>query len=198
MAQTLPEFAGHVTEMLGTIYGVKKCTLYGIIAAGNYDEMSDADIEIDVSGKDNGLFALKLPLMLKKRMPVYWFDFAPSLAPEKYVVSMALDENDPFRVVDVCVVADPHCTTVTKQVLTERNDSVSHTFKLWTANLKHYARGAECRGDIEKMAKKLDIDVSLSSAEILSAVLAWLEENAPEELSVFLASCRARFAEIVK
>ena len=160
--------------------------------------MSDIDIELDVSGADNGLFILKLPHMLKKRIPVYYFDYAPSLAPEKYVVTMAIDENDPFRTVDICAAADPHYTTVTKQRLAECNDMISHTLKLWTANLKHFARGSECRSDIEKMARRIDIDCTLPSADLLAATLAWLEENAPEEMSAFLASCRECFEKITK
>lgn len=193
MAQTLPEFAGHMTDVLKTIRGVKACALYGSAADGTYDEMSDIDIEIDVSGSDNGLFILKLPHMLKKRMPVYYFDYAPSLAPEKYVVTMAVDENDPFRTVDVCAAADPHMTTVSKQLLNERNDPVSHALKLWTANLKHFSRGADCRSDIEKMAKKLGLDPRQPSPAILAGALEWIEARAPEETAAFVASCRAAF-----
>ncbi|MBQ4089945.1 MAG: nucleotidyltransferase domain-containing protein [Clostridia bacterium] len=195
---TINELASLVTENLSTIRGVKGCTLYGSVAAGAHDELSDIDIEIDVSGADNGLFILKLPHMLKKRMPIYYFDYAPSLAPEKYVITMAVDEENPFRTVDVCAAAEPHCVTVTKQRLLECNDMISHTLKLWTANLKHFVRGADCRGDIEKMAKRLDIDATLSSAEILAAVLTWLEENAPEEMMKFIASCRRHFEKVTK
>ena len=191
--QKLKNIADDMLKTLSGIRGVKSCTLYGSLAAGTADEFSDIDIQIDVSGTDNGLFMLKLPHMLKKRMPVYYFDFAPSLAPEKYIISMALDEEDPFRMLDVTVTAYPHCTTVTKQLLIDRNDPYSHILKLWTANLKHFLRGADCRSDIEKMARKLNIDPTLSNREILGATLNYLEENAPETMTKFIASCRQHF-----
>ena len=195
--QKLKTIADDMIKTLSTISGIRNCTLYGSLAACTADEFSDIDIEIDVSGKDNGLFMLKLPHMLRKRMPVYYFDFAPSLAPEKYVISMAIDEENPFRMVDITVTADPHCATVSKQLLMDRNDPYSHALKLWTANLKHYVRGAECRSDMEKMARKLNLDTALSSAEILGETLNYLEENTPETMTTFIASCRAHFEKLI-
>lgn len=198
MARTLMETADHIMHILSDIPGIKNCTLYGSLSSGNYDELSDIDIEIYVSDRDNGVFALELPDMLRERMPVYYADYAPSLAPEKYVVSIAFDETNPFRMADICVKGEPHFSTVTRRQLADRNDMFTHTLKLLTANLKHHLRGADCRGDIVKMASRLGIPeiADKSDAALLSDTLEWLESNVPEHLRTFLTAFRKHFGKL--
>ncbi|MBN2443326.1 MAG: nucleotidyltransferase domain-containing protein [Spirochaetales bacterium] len=43
---------------------VKSCTIHGSLATGQYDEYSDIDLRLDVSGTDNGKFMLALPELL--------------------------------------------------------------------------------------------------------------------------------------
>lgn len=40
---------------------VKNCRIYGSLSSGKQDEFSDMDVEIDVSGIDNGVFLTRLP-----------------------------------------------------------------------------------------------------------------------------------------
>lgn len=173
---------------------VKSCTIYGSLAKNTHDELSDIDIELDVSGYDNGLFMLEHVDLLKDKLTIYYSDYAPSLVPEKYIVSIAIDETNPFLIVDLCCCATPHCTTITKQQMVEKNNKFSHTLKLWTANLKHYVRGAECYEDIVRMARKLGIEdvEAKDEASLLEETLCWLESNADEELDKFIAACRTK------
>lgn len=191
--------AEEIIEILKSLPEVKDCTIYGSLSADTSDELSDIDIEIDVSGCDNGQFMLRLVDLLKDKLSIYYYDYAPSLIPDDYIVSIALDKSNPFLIADLKCVATPHFTTVTKQQVKEMNDKFAHTLKLWTANLKHYARGKECRGDIVAMAKKLEIRGvhKKDEKELLEITLRWLEQNAPEGLIEYVKSCRRKFSELL-
>lgn len=199
MFNTLNDKADEIIAVLNKIPVVQKCTIYGSLATNTHDELSDIDIEIDVSGYDNGQFMLELVETLRNKINIYYFDYAPSLVPEQYIVSIAIDKNNPFLIVDLRCCAEPHCTTVTKQHVLGKNEKYSHILKLWTANLKHFVRGSECYDDIVRMAKKVsieDID-SKDEIELLDETLCWLEENIENALDEFVESCRRHFEELV-
>lgn len=192
--------ANEIMYLLGKLPGVKECTLCGSVATGNYDDLSDIDIEIDVSGMDNGLFMLDITEFLKDKLDIYYADYAPSLVPSKYIVSLAIDKDNPFLILDFCIVANPHYTTVTKEEVMSKNKKYTHILKLLTINLKHYIRGNECREDILKMAKKIGIEdaENKKEAELLSETLCYLEENAVIGLSEFMKSLRITFDKLMK
>ena len=199
MSNYLISKAEEIISILNDIPEVNSCTIYGSLSTNTYDELSDIDIDIDVSGSDNGQFMTELVEMLKGKLNIFYYDYAPSLIPDKYIVSIAIDESNPFLIVDLQCSANPHCVTVTKQQVMEMNNKFTHVLKLWTANLKHYARGAECYDDIIHMAKRLgisDVDIK-DEAELLEDTLCWLEHNAADELSTFIESCRCKFDELI-
>ena len=65
MSNSLRDTANEIIAFLNEISAVKKCSIYGSLATNTYDELSDIDIEIDVSGYDNGQFMLELVDALK-------------------------------------------------------------------------------------------------------------------------------------
>ena len=199
MQNSLINKANEIISILKEIPEVKGCVLYGSLSTDTDDELSDIDIEVDVSGSDNGQFMLGLTEMLKDKITIYYNDYAPSLIPDKYIVSIAIDVNNPFLIVDLSCSADPHCTTVTKQQVMERNEKYVHMLKVWTANLKHYVRGTECYDDILRMAKRLSIAdlAAKDEAELLEETLCWLEDNVENNLSEYVESCRRIFEELI-
>jgi len=129
-------------------------------------------------------------------MNVVYYDFAHSLIPNSYIVSNAINIENPFVMVDFNCIATPHCTTILKEHII--NDVYSHTLKVWVANLKHHARGSECYDDIVRMAKRLgikDID-SKDEGELLEEALIWLEVNQTDILWRYGKSCREKFEEL--
>lgn len=192
--------AEEIITVLNNMPVVKGCTIYGSLSTNTHDALSDIDIEIDVSGHDNGQFIMDLNELLKDKITTFYSDYAPSLIPERYIVSIAIDEFNPFMVVDLCCTAKPHCTTVTKQQAREKNDNITHLLKLWTANLKHYVRGSDCHDDIVRMGQRLISDNlnSMDDKTILEVVLCWLESQVGDSLQTFVRSCRAKFKELVK
>jgi len=199
MRDMLRSKANELMAIINEIPTVKECKLYGSLSTNTHDELSDIDIEIDVSGYDNGLFMLELTELLKDQVTIYYSDYAPSLIPDQYIVSIAIDANNPFLIIDLNCIAVPHCTTVTRQQVMEKNEKYAHTLKVWTANLKHYVRGAECYNDIMKMAKRLSIkDIEVKDeVELLEETLCWLEDNVENNLCEYIKSCRRVFEEMV-
>lgn len=184
-------------EIISTLPVVKSCEIYGSIAKGTEDELSDIDIKVDVSGYDNGKFMLEVPHILKNELGIIYSDFAPSLAPEQYIVSNAISIENPFTIVDINCVAEPHVTTVSKQQLS--NDIYTHTLKVWIANMKHFARGIDCYNDVVRMANRLrieDVDSKIEE-ELLADTLHWLEENLADHLADYVDACRKKFEELV-
>ncbi len=180
--------ADQVSAYLNALPQVQGCRLYGSLKSGAFDKYSDIDLEVDVSGLDNGRFALQIPALLSQRFPVAFFDFAPSLAPEKYIVSAAVDPENPFGIIDLSCAANPHCRTVSREELSRQNDPYSHILKLFVINLKHFIRGADCRRDMERMYRKVfPASVpALSQTEMLLEVYRWLRENAGEKQEAYV------------
>jgi len=180
--------AEQVISFLQRQPAVCSVTVIGSLKNGTADALSDIDLEVDVSGSDNGVFALELPALLSTRFDVLFYDYAPSLAPEKYVVTVAIDREKPFHLLDVGFTATPHGTSVSKEQLEMRNDRYVHLLKLFVANLKHHLRGLDCRKDIEKMyGKVFGADLSVSEEDMmLRAVYNWLKENASSRFASYV------------
>lgn len=186
---TIKELAEMICGYLKTLPEVKGCCISGSLVRGNYDKFSDIDIEIDVSGRDDGQFLIDIPRLLSKKFHVIFYDFAQGMAPEKYVVSVAVDEENPFMFADICCTARPHCESVTSEDLSRLNNQYDHILKLFTVNLKHYIRGADCCKDIQKMYKKLFGDsVSRDGREMLDKVYGWIVENAEDRHMKYIRS----------
>ena len=182
--------AQELKDLFGQRPEVRSVSLYGSIVKGTADPYSDIDIKLDVSGYDNGRFLLGVPKLLSEKYRVLFSDYAPSLAPEQYVVSCALSEENPFLIVDVNCAAEPHVASVAKSDL--KNDPVVHVLKLWVANMKHFIRGQECYRDICKMHRKSVGDGLPVGQELLMLrqTLDWLEARVPERLLGYVKSCR--------
>lgn len=177
-------------RFLAALPAVQSVIPYGSFATGQSDEYSDIDLALDVSGCDNGEFLLILPQLLQKRYPVLYTDFAPSLAPDKYILTAALFPEHPFLLADISVTAEPHYATVTKEMLTSRNALYSHTLKLFTANLKHYLRGTDCGNDIRKMYGRLPLPETERLSEMLFGTHQWLLENGTSEMRQYAEQFR--------
>jgi len=125
--------ADEIVGMLESLPMVKTCTICGSLANGTADEMADIDLEVDGSGYDKGQFMLELPELLKDKLSIVCSDFAPSLIPEKCIVSLAFDEQNPYRVANINCFAEPWCMTITREQAKQLNNRYAHMIKLRTA-----------------------------------------------------------------
>ena len=183
------EISNSIRSYFISLPEVQHCTIYGSVANNTCDDYSDIDIELDVSGCDNSLFVLKVPEILGRLYPVIFFDYAPSLMPDNYVVSNAISSDNPFLMVDIKCVATPHFTTVSKSDFPY--DRVDHTLKVFVANLKHSIRGVDCFNDIARMHKRVCRQSDLLAPEkMMENVFTWLEDNIDNTHQKFLDSLR--------
>ena len=170
-----------------TLPEVKNAVLQGSIQRNNQDEYSDIDLELDVSGSDNGAFLQRIPMLLNQIYPVIFHDYTPSLFPDSYIVSCAISEDNPFLIVDIKCSAVPHIQSIQKGDLA--CEKFPHILKLWIVNLKHYLRGCTCTHDIERMYCKLFPHTLDSEKQMLLEVFVWLKENQTAKYAKYLQSC---------
>ncbi len=176
----ISQFAQDVCDYLCTLPEVRQCGLYGSLKRNCFDQYSDIDIELEAApGVDNGQFLLSLPQLIAKKYPIIFCDYAPSLAPEQYLVTVAIHEKNPFLLVDITCTSEKPCKSVSKEELRGRNNLYDHTLKLFAANLKHYLRGTDCERDIQKMYQRIFPQNTghLEEREMLSDVYHWLEAH---------------------
>ncbi len=191
MNTELKQLADAIVAMLEALPMVCECTIRGSLASGTADALSDIDIDVDVSGYDKGRFMLEVPELLKDQLNIIYVDFAPSLIPEKYIVSISFDEENPYRVVDINCCADPADTVISASQARQLNNRYAHIIKLWTANWKHFIRGRSCRSDILHMAQKIGLTEAEAKTDLalLEGTLCWLEESADQRYQGMIASC---------
>ena len=181
-----------IKKFISKLPYVKSCEL----ATNTFDEMSDMEIEIDVSGYDNGKFMLELPDKLKK-IEVIYFDYSSDLVPDTYTVSIAVDEHNPFFIINLKCKAEPHCKTILKDNV--KNNKYTHILKLWVDNLKRYYCEQECSEDIRKLAQEINIKNAEKKEpiELLEKILIWLENNQTQKHQTYVNSCRRKFDELI-
>lgn len=195
---TIRDFAAELQSYLSSLPEVKACRLYGSLSTEEDDEYSDIDMEVDVSGTDNGAFITELPARLAERYSVIFCDYAPSLAPEKYIVTLALHEDAPFMLLDITCTATPHVASRSKQDIRALNDGYDHTLKLFAANLKHHLRGADCHADILKMHDRIfGKEHTKNDKQMLTAVYGWLDEHAEDRHRGYVAGFAAYMEQIL-
>ncbi len=180
-------------EILRQLPGVTGCHLYGSLKNHAADQYSDIDLEIDLADADPGQFILQLPNLLAAHTKILYADYAPSMAPDKYIVSVGLDETNPFLIADLCCSGGVRPSSVSTNQLKARNDPAIHLLKLWIANCKHHRREQDCRKDILRMAAKIGLTAPKSNEKMLEDVLCWLEEHTPPALSLLIENCRNIF-----
>jgi len=184
MLKTLNEIAEEIKGYIETINEVRSCKIYGSIKDKKTDRYSDIDLEIDVSGYDNSVFITSVPEIINKKFPILFYDYASSLMPEQYIVSMPISEMNPFLILDIKCVAIPHIATLNKKA-SYSNDKFTHIIKVFVANFKHYIRGTECSDDILRMYKKIYSE-DTDTKEMLIKTYKWLQRNAEEKYKKYL------------
>ncbi len=179
----IERFADEICKFVEGLPLIVSCRIEGSLGNKRYDEYSDIDLTIHLSGVDNGVYLTTLAEMFSQQYSVIFADYSPSLAPEKYVVTLAISDENPFRLVDIRCTATPHFRTVGKTDLRMLNNEYEHTLKLFAANLKHYLRKSDCHKDITKMYDRIFANdtATISDNEMLLKVFYWLKYNAKEK-----------------
>ena len=186
----IQQLAANVGEFLEKLPQVKSWKLSGSLVGGHADALSDVDIEVELSQGNPRCFILQLPQYLAETFSVLYYDFAPSCAPEKYIVTLAIDPENPFSTIDIAVEGHRSHVHISREELQKCNNQYDHTLKLFTANLKHYLRGMDCGSDIEKMYGRIlgETATKVSLMNMLQATFQWLRENQEPRHTKLLAA----------
>jgi predicted nucleotidyltransferase len=165
---------------------VNSCTLHGSLAGERGDEYSDIDLQVDVSGHDNGKMVLMLPYMLQQRFSLAYIAFAPKFAPNLYVVSFALSHTSIFHVIDVECLATPHVASVQKDDIRQITHTTSLYAKLLIGCLKTYLRQQDCTTELQFLARQLHVETSTNTRIVLADCFAALHAVASGEVKHIL------------
>jgi len=184
LEKSIIEIGKEICVYLRSIKEIKECKIYGSIVENNIDKYSDIDIEIDVSGYDNSIFIKRITDIIDIKFPILYYDYARSLMPDAYIVTMAISEKNPFLLLDIKCTAKPHFSTISKEN-DFMNNKFTHIIKLFIANYKHYIRGNDCVNDILRMYKNIH-STELNIQEMLIHTYEWLLKNSEEKYITYL------------
>lgn len=174
--------ANEIISYLKEFPFTKSCNLHGSLSLDKYDEYSDIDIQIDVSGSDNGKILLMLPYLINKKFPLAYTAFAPRFAPDLYVVSIAILDENIFHFIDIECIASPHISSLSKDEILNITDFSALKLKLLIGCLKKYLRGIECSEEIKfiikdsssdkisTMLEKAFQDIAINSTDTIKAI----------------------------
>lgn len=132
---------------------INSCVIHGSLAKGTGDKYSDIDLQIDVSGHDNGKVLLMLPYLIDQKFPLVYVAFAPRFAPDLYVVSFAIKGANEFHFVDIECIASPHISSLSKDEIRALTDFTSLKTKLLIGCLKKELRGEEYLDEIKFLTR---------------------------------------------
>ncbi|MFJ5768712.1 hypothetical protein [Psychrobacillus sp. NPDC093180] len=178
--------AEKIIEFFNTCPKVKVATIRGSIFHEKTDEFSDIDLTIDVSSTDNAAFALQIPKMLESNFEIWFVDWATSLLPDEYVISIYLKNMSIFWNVDIACTATPHIETI----LSIQNDPIHHALKLWIMNLKYLNRQDLSKQTIDSLVQKVIGDqMKGNSYQKMAAILKEIQKKSPVNLLPFLKEC---------
>ena len=181
--KTREEIINRLMYFFYEIPEVKAVVLRGSITTNETDRFSDIDIAVDVSGLDNGAFAIDVMPLLQNEFNIEFFDWATSLLPKEYVVSLYLRDSSIFWNIDIQFIAKPHYESLTSV----NNNAIHHFLKL--LNLKYLQRGHHSKLTLNKLANRCGIENAASAYETMYKIIRLIENNADEKLHNFIVKC---------
>ncbi|NOR45654.1 MAG: hypothetical protein GQ534_08730 [Candidatus Delongbacteria bacterium] len=169
------KFAFKIIELLKTT-DIKQIKLVGSLSENNFDEYSDIDIELN-DNKQSPVENINIALnSISKKYDILFSDWAKSLLPDKYVLSVFLKQKNIFRFIDLTCFKDANFSDTTRDQLPQ--DKIYHIFKLWICNAKQEIRNRHDRNFIDLLFVKLFINNdSISNKTKFEKVLDWLHTN---------------------
>ena len=190
------DWASQIIDVFKRHSDVRDARLEGSLVQGTGDPFSDIDIAVDVSGSDNGQFALEIPGLLEPHFPITFSDWAPSLLPDKYVQTFFLEELPALWHVDVSSVATPHVHSITEVPL----NRADHFLKLWVLHAKKCLRKSP---DAEQRVVAFALRVldsptaqPTNTRALMAATLDTISEMAGGSRSRFVLKCYEIYGDI--
>lgn len=108
---------------------------------GHADFYSDIDLVVSIQDIKPDAALLKITEFMTKTYGPLWVDYANSLMPKKFLVSMFIDCDNPFCFCDIGIYNDEILDYNPQNF---ENDKWVHLTKLWIMNFKYYLRKDIC------------------------------------------------------
>jgi predicted nucleotidyltransferase len=129
--------------------------IVGSLNEENNDLYSDIDLEVSIKHLSSDKALLIICELLTEKFSPLWSDYANSLVPNKFLVSMFFENENPFRFIDIGIVNNG-VHSIDKDRF--QNDIWIHLTKLWIMNFKLYLRRDE-RFDVRFEKMMLDAGI---------------------------------------
>lgn len=172
---------------------INEIRLVGSLSENNFDNFSDIDIllkDTKRSPVENINLALKT---IQSNLDVIFSDWAKSLLPEKYVLSIFLKQENIFWYIDLSCYRDKNFQDTCRESLPQ--DKIYHMFKLWICNAKQEVRKREERNNIDIVYLRIFHDSdSVSKKEKYAKILDWLFQHSDD---MFLLNKCSKIMELI-
>lgn len=188
--------ANEIIQFLSEQEFTKSCKLHGSLGRVKYDHFSDIDLQLDVSGYDNGKILLMLPYIIGKEFPIVYTAFAPKFAPDLYLVSFAFLNYDIFHFIDIECIATPHNSSVTKDEIVKVTDFTGLYVKLLIGCLKKHLRGQKFPPELNFIANQLKLEIINDQKILLLQCFKELEKRSLGEMNNLVINCIERASDV--
>jgi predicted nucleotidyltransferase len=161
---------------------VRKVQLTGSLARGIFDEYSDIDLTVEVSGQHETSYFMDLPTILNQYTEVLIADPALSLLPQLYVYNFHFEELPLFCQIDIQVCSSTH--NAKKDVLVVSNP-ISRGLKLLQLYVKYDQRGIDV--DFKTLREYIDVKIEGDTNESIALnLLSQFEKGADSKQLRFI------------
>ncbi|MBM0067933.1 nucleotidyltransferase domain-containing protein [Alkalicoccobacillus gibsonii] len=133
----------HVDQIIQSISSLNfVCTvdIVGSHSNDTNDKYSDVDLVVHVLDEPADKALLRISYFLCEKYSPLWYDYANSLMPNKFLVSMYFENTTPFKFIDIGIINN-EAQFYNKDDF--KNDKWIHLMKLWVMNFKYYVRKSE-------------------------------------------------------
>ena len=147
------KIAEEIIQLLNASGKIDSVSLDGSLTLDSWDEISDIDIVVEEKGRspfENVMMALD---EIRNQKKIIFYDWARSLLPEKYLISIYLKGMPVFWFVDIACYRDPRYGDITRDEIPQ--NYAEHLLKLWICNIKHEIRKNRERNKIDIVYQRL-------------------------------------------
>lgn len=164
-----------ICNKLKTLDFVTDVQEIGSRSEGHADCYSDVDLVVNVHNIKPDMALLKITEFMTKTYCPLWTDYANSLMPKKFLVSMFIDCENPFCFLDIGIYNNEIISYDQRDF---ENDKWVHLTKLWIMNFKYYLRKDNCSPQLlKKMMKKANINDYKNELDGFGKLLELLSEQ---------------------
>lgn len=135
---------------------ISEVALSGSLARGQYDELSDVDIDVADPLYPPWENVQRAVSIIETQFGILLQEWASSLMPEKYLVSAFLPGQPIWWWVDIGAFPNPAHDEITREDVPQ--DDNLHLAKLFIMNAKHFLRGTTSRLHIDTVYVRLRDD----------------------------------------